>query len=373
MKITIVSAAYPYRGGIADFARLLYSELAKEHEVNVITFKRQYPSLLFPGKSQTESGNTVEAIPTETLIDSINPLSWIKTGRRILRDSPDLVIFKYWLPFFGPAFGTIARIVRKKKSIKTLAICHNVIPHEKRPGDRAFTRYFLSAMDYFVLLSKKVQDDLKTFLPDAKSAVLPHPVLSNFGSPVTKDFARSHLGLKEGKLMLFFGFIRDYKGLDVLLEAMALLKDRLDVKLMVAGEFYSNEEKYKSLIKKLDLGDLLILFTDFIPTSEVKYYFCASDAVVLPYRSATQSGIVQIAMNFKKPVIAANVGGLEEVVLEGKTGFIVEKENPAMLAGAIMKFYSEAREPEFETNAEKEVEKYSWPAFARGVLELVKK
>lgn len=373
MKITIVSAAYPYRGGIADFARLLYSELSKKHEVTVITFKRQYPSLLFPGKSQTESGKTVEAIPTERLIDSINPLNWIRAGRKIREGNPDLVIFKYWLPFFGPSFGTIARIVKKNRKIKILAICHNVIPHETRPGDRAFTRYFLSAMDYFVLLSKKVQDDLKTFLPEAKSRVFPHPVLSNFGNPVNKTEARTHLNLKDEKLILFFGFIRDYKGLDVLMEALSLLKGRLNVKLMVAGEFYSNEEKYKTLIEKLKISDSLLLYTDFIPTSEVKYYFCAADAVILPYRSATQSGIVQIAMNFKKPVIATNVGGLEEVVLDGHTGYIVEKENPTEMAEAIMKFYTGNKEAEFQKNIEGEVDKYSWPHFAGGVLELMEK
>ncbi|MCU7495274.1 MAG: glycosyltransferase [Ignavibacteria bacterium] len=373
MKITIVSAAYPYRGGIADFARLLYSELAKKHEVNVITFKRQYPSLLFPGKSQTESGKTVEAIPTERLIDSVNPLNWLKVGQKIRKDAPDLLIFKYWLPFFGPAFGTIARAAKKNKKIKTLAICHNVIPHEARPGDKSFTRYFLSAMDYFVLLSKKVQDDLKKFLPDAQSKVLPHPVLSNFGLPVEKEEARKHLKLKDGKLILFFGFIRDYKGLDVLLEAMALLREKLDLKLMVAGEYYSNEEKYKSLIEKLNISGSLLMFNGFIPSSEVRYYFCAADLVVLPYRSATQSGIVQIAMNFKKPVVATNVGGLEEVVLEGKTGYVVEKGDAAAIAEAIIKFYAGNKEAEFQKNIEGEVDKYSWKRFSEGVLEFMQK
>lgn len=373
MKITILSTAYPLRGGIAHFNGLLYNELSKSNDVNVITFKRQYPSILFPGKSQTESGETVEAIPTEVLVDSINPLNWIKVGEKIKKDAPDLLIFKYWLPFFGPCFGTISKIAKKNHRTKVLVICDNVIPHEGRPGDRAFTKYFFNNADYFVLLSKKVQADLLSLFPRAKNKVLPHPVYSNFGLPVPKDEARRHLKIKDGKLILFFGFIRDYKGLDILMEAMALLKGKLDVKLMVAGEYYSNEEKYKNLTEKLNVSDSLLMFTDFIPTSEVKYYFCATDAVILPYRSATQSGIVQIAMNFSKPVIATNVGGLEEVVLEGKTGYIVEKEDPARLAEAILKFYTEGKEAEFEKNAANEIEKYSWSSFARGLLEFMEK
>ncbi|HEX2963109.1 MAG TPA: glycosyltransferase [Ignavibacteriales bacterium] len=373
MKITILSTAYPLRGGIAHFNGLLYNELSKNNDVNVITFKRQYPSILFPGKSQTESGETVEAIPTEVLVDSVNPLNWISVGEKIKKDAPDLLIFKYWMPFFGPCFGTISKIAKKNGRTKVLVICDNVIPHEGRPGDRAFTKYFFSSADYFVLLSKKVQEDLLSLFPNARNKVLPHPVYSNFGLPVTKSEARSHLHLKDEKLILFFGFIRDYKGLDILMESLAMLKGRLNVKLMVAGEFYSNEDKYKSLIEKLGIKDSLYLFTDFIPTSEVKYYFCASDAVILPYRSATQSGIVQIAMNFRKPVIATNVGGLEEVVLEAKTGYIVEKEDPAKMAEAIMKFYTEEKEAEFQKNIEGEVDKYSWRKFAEGVLELAGK
>ncbi|MGE5400259.1 MAG: glycosyltransferase [Ignavibacteriales bacterium] len=371
MKITIVSTAYPLRGGIAHFNGLLYNELIKDHEVNVITFKRQYPSLFFPGKSQFESGETVEKIPTTVAVDSINPFNWISIGLQIKKQAPDLVIFKYWMPFFAPCFGTISRIVRSNGKTRIMTICDNVIPHERKPGDKAFTRYFFNAVDYFVLLSKKVQDDLLSLFPRAKSRVLPHPVYSNFGTPVEKQEAREQLGLKDEKLILFFGFIRDYKGLDVLLETMALLKGKVNTKLLVAGEFYSNEQKYKDLIKNLNISESLRLFTDFIPTSDVKYYFCAADAVILPYRDATQSGIVQIAMNFKKPVIATNVGGLEEVVLNGKTGYIVEKENPAALANAITDFYSGNKEAEFQRNIEGEVEKYSWKRFAKGILELM--
>ena len=371
MKITILSTAYPLRGGIAHFNGLLYKELIKQNDVKVLTFFRQYPSLFFPGKSQFEEADSTSKIPSLQSIDSINPFNWIKVGNKIKKDSPELLIFRYWMPFFAPCFGTIIRIVKRNKKTKVLVICDNVIPHERKPGDNALTKYFFKYADYFVLLSEKVKIDLLTLFPYAKHRIMPHPVYSNFGEAVSKNEARKKLKLKDGKLILFFGFIRDYKGLDTLLEAMVELKSKIDVKLIVAGEFYSNKEKYINLIDRLGIKDFLYLFTDFIPTSEVKYYFSASDAVVLPYKDATQSGIMQIAMNFKKPVIATNVGGLGEVIHDNKTGYIVDKENPSQLAGAITKFYSENKEEEFIRNTEKEIEKYSWQKFVEGMLELI--
>ena len=373
MKITILSTAYPLRGGISHFVGLLYKELAKNNEVSVITFKRQYPSIFFPGKSQLESGDTLEKIPTEIMVDSINPLNWIKVGNKIKKDSPDLLIYKYWMPFFAPCFGTISRTAKKNEKTKVLVICDNVIPHEKKPGDTATTKYFFKYVDYFILLSKKVQEDLLKLKPKAKNKILPHPVYSNFGAQVDKKEARKFLNLPvDEKLILFFGFIRDYKGLDVLLEVMKMLKAELNIKLIIAGEYYSNEEKYNKIINKLGLQNQLYLFTDFIPTSEVKYYFSACDAVILPYRDATQSGIVQIAMNFHKPVIATNVGGLAEVISDDSTGFIVEIENPQKLASAIENFYSQNKEKQFVSNIVKEIDKYSWSKFTEGIFDLLK-
>jgi D-inositol-3-phosphate glycosyltransferase len=371
MKITILSTTYPFRGGIAHFNGLLYRELIRENEVEVITLSRQYPSLLFPGKSQVEEGDSPEKIPSKQLVDSINPLNWINVGLKIKKSAPDLLIFKYWMPFFAPCFGTIAKIVKSNNETKVLVICDNVIPHDRKPGDNRLTKYFFNSADYFILLSEKVKDDLLTLKPDAKHKVIPHPIYSNFGSPISKDEARKKLKLTEEKLILFFGFIRDYKGLDVLLEAMAELKDKIDVKLIVAGEFYSPKEKYIKLIDKLKIKENIFLFTDFIPTSEVKYFFSACDVVVLPYKDATQSGIVQIAMNFKKPVIASNVGGLGEVVHNNKTGFIVEKENPTQLAEAILNFYDAKKEKEFIDNIENEMSKYSWDEFVKNMMGLL--
>jgi D-inositol-3-phosphate glycosyltransferase len=373
MKITILSSAYPLRGGISHFIGLLYKELAKNNDVSVITFKRQYPIILFPGKSQFESEETVEKIPTKILVDSINPLNWINVGNKIKNDSPDLLIFKYWIPFFAPCFGTISRIAKKNGRTKVLTICDNIIPHEKKPGDTTITKYFFKYVDYFVMLSKKVQEDLLKLKPEAKSKILPHPIYSNFGQPIDKKEARKFLNLPEdGKLILFFGFIRDYKGLDVLLEAMKMLNAELNVRLIVAGEYYSNEEKYNKIIKALGLQNKLYPFTDFIPTSKVKFYFSACDAVILPYRNATQSGIVQIAMNFHKPVIATNVGGLTEVISDNSTGFIVEKENPQKLATAIENFYLQNKEKQFVSNIIKETNKYSWNTFTEGLFDLIK-
>ena len=372
MKITILSTAYPLRGGISHFVGLLFNELKKNHNTDIVTFKRQYPSIFFPGKSQIESGDTVEKIPTSVLVDSINPLNWIKVGLKIKKESPDLLIYKYWMPFFAPCFGTISRIAKKNKKTKVLVICDNLIPHESKLGDKALTRYFFRVVDFFIVLSKKVQQDLLNLMPQAQNKFLSHPIYSVFGDSVEKSVAKKYLHINEEKTILFFGFIRDYKGLDNLFEAIALLNDKIDLKLIVAGEFYSNEDKYKKLIEKLGIQDSLFMFTDFIPTSEVKYYFSACDTVILPYKDATQSGIVQIAMNFRKPVVATDVGGLSEVIKDNKTGFIIEKENPQILADTILKFYLENKEKEFVENIENELEKYSWKRFVEGMMELVK-
>lgn len=371
MKIVIVSPAYPLRGGIAHSAGLLYKELSKEHEVLLITFKRQYPNFLFPGKSQIEVGETIDKIETEVILDSINPINWNSTAKRIINLKPDLVIFKHWLPFFGPCYGWIAGKVKKNSSAKLIAVCHNIIPHEKRPGDNALSKYFLKKIDYFIPLSDQVKRDLFLLVNNPTYKLLPLPVFSLFGDIVDKDEARKVLKLNNKNILLFFGFIRDYKGLDVLIEAFSLVRKELDVKLIVAGEFYESEEKYIKLIENYKLEESIILKKDFIPTTDVKYYFSASDAVVLPYKSATQSGIVQVAVNFCMPVIATNVGGIGEVIEDGKTGFVVEKENPEKLAKAIIRFYKEGKEKEFSSNMKSLKEKYSWQNFVKGMFELI--
>ena len=371
MRITILSTAFPLRGGIAHFVGLLYKELKKDYDVNIITFSRQYPSILFPGKSQKESGDTVEDIPASVEVDSINPFNWIKIGNKIRKQAPDLLIFKYWMPFFGPSFGTITKIAIKNRKTKVMVICDNVIPHERKLSDRIFTKYFFNSVDYFITMSKSVQSDLFSLYPKAKEKLLFHPVYSNFGEVIDKEEAKKKLNLKSDNILLFFGFIRDYKGLDVLLQAVALIKDKMDFTLVVAGEFYSNEKETTSLTEELGLKNIVKYYKDFIPTNEVKYYFSACDVVVLPYKSATQSGIVQIANNFDKPMISTKVGGIPEVIENGKTGYLVEKENPEQLANAILKYYNENKEAEFVENIKNEASKYSWGEFVKGMMELI--
>ena len=371
MKITIVSPAYPLRGGIANFAGSLFNELDKENTVDIISFKKQYPSLLFPGKTQKEEDEASVNINAESLIDSTNPYNWRKVGKKIKYYSPDILIIQFWLPFIAPCLKTIAKIVKQNYKTKIVAICHNVIPHEKRPGDILLTKMFFKYVDMFVLLSTKVEDELFKIKKETKHIVLPHPVYSKFGNPLEKKLAKEHLKINAEKLLLFFGFIREYKGLDTLLKAITLIKNINGLKILVAGEFYSNEERYIRMIKDLKIENSLIMKTDFIPAPEVKYYFSASDALVLPYKNASQSGIAQIAMNFNKPVLSTKVGGLTEVVINERTGLLVEKDNPQKLADAISRFYNENLEQKFVEHIKEEKLKYSWSNFSNNLLNFV--
>jgi len=360
VKIVIVGTAYPLRGGIAHYNALLASALSARHSVETVTFKRQYPAFLFPGKTQEESGGELHGTPAPQLIDSINPLNWITVGRKIRRRRPDLLIFKYWLPFFGPCFGTIARIVKRGTSARVAVICDNVLPHEHRPFDALFTRFMFRQTDFFIAQSDAVERELTAFWPDARYRKVPHPVYNIFGSPMEPQHAKVLLGLPNKRILLFFGYVRRYKGLHVLLDAMRLVPPDLGIHLLVVGEFYDDEQKYRSHVRDLNLDARVTIRSDYLPNEEVAKYFSAADAVVLPYVSATQSGIAQIAYNFDKPVIATDVGGLAEVVLHDKTGFVVPPGDPAALANAIVAFYRRDRGAAFTLEVEKEKKKYSW-------------
>ncbi len=371
-KITIISPVYPYRGGIANFTEILYSHLKEKAEVSLVNFVRQYPDFLFPGKTQFDT-ETKKDIPSKRLIDSINPFTWKQTAKEILRDNPVALVFAYWHPFFAPAYGKIAKAVKKKNpQIKIVALCHNVLPHEQHFWDIPVTKFFFNNVDKVITLSEKVIVDLQKVKPNAKYKVLFHPVYSNFGEAVEKSTAREKLNLPENeKILLYFGFIRKYKGLDILLKAAAILKKKMNFKLIVAGEFYDNKNNYLKIIDDLALADSVIIRDLFIPAEDVKYYFSASDVVVLPYRSATQSGIVQMANNFRKPVIATNVGGLSEIIKNGVNGFVVEPENPNSLAEAIFEFYEGSHESKFISNIKIDVEKYSWENFTEQFLNFI--
>jgi len=304
------------------------------------------------------------AVPARQMIDSINPWTWIRTALWIRSQRPDLVIFKYWLPFFGPCFGTIASIVRRKTHTKVLFICDNIIPHEPRIGDRAFTRFAFRFVDHFVVQSHAVERELHEFLPEARPRFVPHPVYEIFGPAIPKSRAQEQLSLPSPFVLLFFGYIRPYKGLDTLLEALPHVLQHHPVTLLVVGESYEGIAHYVERTKKLGIADAVVLHTQYVPNDSVSMYFSACDVVVLPYRSATQSGIVQIAYQFGRPVIATDVGGLAEVVLHEKTGLIVPPDNPPALAQAIIRYYDEALEEPYSENVKRERGKYTQPTGA---------
>ncbi len=373
MNITIIGTAYPLRGGIAHYVALLAEALGKRHTVSTITFKRQYPAFLFPGKSQQETGDVPVTTPAPELVDSINPFNWARVGLKLKRERPDLIIFKYWLPFFGPCFGTITRFARSNGHTKVLFICDNVLPHERRPGDRVFTRYAFSAVDYFIVQSAAVERDLKAVHPTATYRYAAHPIYSNFGSPIDKHAAREALGITDERVLLFFGYVRRYKGLHILLEAMHALPADPHVRLLVVGEFYDDETSYRTMVDRLGLSSRVTIVSDYIPTARVGTYFSAADAVMLPYVSATQSGIAQIAYNFNKPIIASNVGGLAETVRDGLTGLVVPPEDPSALADSIARFYSPGTEERLVAGVLQEKQKYSWDNLVDAIELLARK
>jgi glycosyltransferase involved in cell wall biosynthesis len=287
-------------------------------------------------------------------------LNWIRVAGEVRRRNPDILIFKYWLPFFGPCFGTIAALAKRGRRTKVLFVCDNVIPHERHPGDRLFTRYAFRAADGFVVQSRAVQRDLLTLFPGARYEYVPHPVYHGFGSAVPPAEARLRLGITAQHVLLFFGYVRKYKGLDVLLDAIALLRGRLDFALLVVGEFYDDEQTYRDRIRRLELETVVTVRSEYVPNEEVKYYFSAADAVVLPYTSATQSGIAQIAYNFDLPVIASDVGGLSEVVREGETGLLVPPNDPRALAGRFFEYFTSVDRARLRLTVREEKKRYSW-------------
>ncbi|MEI2273979.1 glycosyltransferase [Sphingobacterium sp. ML3W] len=374
MRIVILGSAYPLRGGgIASFNERLathFQELG--HEVDIYSFTLQYPNFLFPGKSQYSDEPAPAGLNIQTKVNSINPLNWFKVGRELRRAKYDLLIVRFWMPFFGPCLGTIQRQVRKNKYTKIVCIADNIIPHEQRFGDKSLIRYFLKSVDACVTMSKSVLADLKTLSPQMPAVYTPHPLYDNYGLHLSKLDARKLLHIdQQDKVILFFGFIRQYKGLDMLLEALADARVRdLNIKLLLAGEFYGDPAPYLALIKKHHLEKSIYMHTDFIPNQEVGRYFSAADCVVLPYRSATQSGITQVAYHFDLPMIVSNVGGLPELVQDGSVGYVVEP-NVNSIAEGIVSFYRHDKEAQFRTNIIDEKKKYSWDTFGKELLKLI--
>lgn len=375
MNVVIIGPAYPLRGGLATYnERLTRAFRAAGDEVRIVTFSLQYPGFLFPGQTQfsTEAGPT--DLNIEVSINSVNPLSWVGVGRRLRRARPDLVVFRFWLPFMGPALGTVARLARGNGHTRIVAITDNVIPHEKRPGDGPFTRYFLSACDGFVTMSRAVLADLRRLGFGGKPALYrPHPLYDNFGPAKPKTDALAALELApQFRYVLFFGFIRAYKGLDILLEAMADARvAALPVKLLIAGEFYEDAAPYEALIKKYDLENRLVRATDFIPNEKVAAYFSAADLVIQPYKNATQSGVSQVAYHFGRPMLVTDVGGLAELIPAGVVGYVVPP-TPLAIAEALVDFYENDREEALAAGVRQEAKKFSWEVMVSALKEVAR-
>jgi glycosyltransferase involved in cell wall biosynthesis len=368
-KIVIIGPAHPLRGGLATFNERLAREFIHSgFDTSIYTFSLQYPDFIFPGTTQYSDEPTPKDLKIEVRINSILPTNWISVGKEIKKLKPDFVVVRFWLPLMGPCLGTILRLVKKNKYTKIVCIADNIIPHEKRKGDKIFTQYFIKPVDEFIVMSEKVMADLKLF--DSKKPVLliQHPLYDNFGEKISKELARKNIGIEsKEKIILFFGFIRKYKGLDILLDALAIIKANGNhhFKVLIAGEFYEDRKAFDEQILTLGLQDMLILKTDFIPDSEVRNYFCVADMVIQPYRNATQSGVTPLAYHFEIPMIVTNVGGLPALVPNGKVGLVAEP-NAASIAEKIMEYFTKD-ENYFIENIKEEKKKFSWKKLVNSI------
>lgn len=368
-RIIILSPAFPLRGGIASSTERLADVLQeKGYEVTIYSFALQYPNFLFPGKTQFVDGPGPKHLQIKTILNSINPFNWLKVGIELYRLKPDYIISRYWLPFMGPCLGTVLYLARLNGWTKNLALVDNAIPHEKRPGDQFFTKYFTMACHGFIVMSNSVEEDIRSMTTNKPIVYNPHPLYDNYGEQVEQSVAREHLGLNPGKkYILFFGFIRDYKGLDLLLQAMA--DDRIQsegIQLIIAGEYYGKQDYYEQLIKDLAIQEHIIARTKFIPQDQVRYYFGAADLVVQPYKSATQSGISQIAYHFEKPMVVTNVGGLSEIVPHGQVGYVTSVDASA-IADAIVQFFQSNKSAVFVQNIKQRKQIYSWEHMVQSI------
>ena len=373
-KIIILGSAHPLRGGgIATFnERLAKAFMQEGHDVQIFSFSLQYPSFLFPGTSQFTSESAPVGLTIHSCINSINPFNWIKVGNQIKKIQPDLVIVRYWLPFMGPCLGSILRRIKKNRVSKVVCIADNIIPHEPKPGDQIFTKYFVKPVDAFITMSEKVKEDLLVFAPNKPTVFIPHPLYDNFGEKISKELARKYLNIElDEKIILFFGFIRKYKGLDILLDSIKILQTSYpSFKLLIAGEFYDDQKLYNEQIERLGIEQQLILRTNFISDNEVKYYLCASDLIVQPYRSATQSGVTPLAYHFEIPMIVTNVGGLPALVPDNKVGLIAEP-TAASIAEKIIQFFKTG-EQHYLPYLVEEKKKYSWSKMVDAIMSIAK-
>ena len=369
LKIAVVGPAHPYRGGLASIMETMAREFQNRgYEVDILTFTLQYPSLLFPGKSQTVDTPAPSDLNIRRRVSTINPFSWLSVGRELCKAQPDIVLMKYWTPFMAPCFGSIARLARRNNHTKVICQIDNVEPHEHHIIDKPFNRYYLNSVDGFIYMSEQVHGELKAYT-SAPALFSPHPMFEHFGSRVSRDEACSELGLDPNqRYAMFFGLIRDYKGLDTLLEAWADFR-RDGYKLLIAGEFYASRDRYIDMIHRLGLESEVVMHDYFIPDDRVKYYFSAADCVVLPYKSATQSGVTQICYNFCTPVIVTNVGGLAEIVPDGRVGYVCEPSKGGVLR-ALEQIYASDTLARFAEAMTEERKRFSWGAMCDKIEEV---
>ena len=369
-SVVIIGPAHPLRGGLATFnERLARQFMQQGFNTKIYTFSLQYPGFLFPGTTQYSDAPAPKDIDIKVCINSVMPTNWIRVGFELKKLKPDFIVVRYWLPVMGPCLGTILRIVKKNKHTKIICIADNIIPHEKRKGDHAFTKYFIKPIDAFIVMSQKVMSDLKLFDKSKPAQLIQHPLYDNFGEKINKETARKNIGIEgDEKIILFFGFIRKYKGLDILLDALALIKQQKSssFKVLIAGEFYEDRKLFDEQVENLGLQNMLILRTDFIPDNEVRNYFCAADVVIQPYRNATQSGVTPLAYHFEIPMIVTNVGGLPSLVPDGIVGLVAEP-NANSIAEKIKEYFTKD-EDFFIKNIKEEKKKFSWEKMVDGIV-----
>ena len=373
MKIILLGTAWPYRGGLATFnERLAKQFVAEGHEVEIWTFTLQYPSFLFPGKSQFSNEPKPEDLVIRRELNSCNPFNWLRVGRAVRKAAPDILICCYWMAFFAPAYALISRLAKRNGKTRCVALVHNMMPHEPSVLDKLFAPAFVRSQDAFVALSESVVRDIETLDKNHKPKTFsPHPIYDHYGERMTKEEACQALNLPGDKTyMLFFGLVRAYKGLDLLLDAFGIVKDQLpNLQLIIAGEFYENEEKYRAQIKDNGLEERVILRNEFIPDGDLRKYFGAADLIVQPYKSATQSGVTQVAFHFEKPMLVTNVGGLGEIVHDHKMGYACVP-NAQAIADDLQDYFQNDRQEAYTKYLKKEKKKYAWSkmtkAFVKG-------
>ncbi len=370
MKICLVGPAYPYRGGISHFTQMLAREFQSAHDVRIVGFSRLYPSLLFPGRTQYDEGGALVRVESLRLIDSIDPRSYRRAARAVVEFDPSLVVVQWWHPFFAPAYRALVRYVKRRSGAPVVFLCHNVLPHEGSRATTALARWGLAAADAYMVQSNQDRETLTRFFPDAIVVVNPHPTYTQFATgSMDGSAARARLGV-DGRVLLFFGLVRAYKGLDVLLQAIARVGETLDATLLIVGEFYEDRRRYDALIAQLGIGKRVRIVDRYVPDDEVGVYFCAADLVVLPYKSATQSGIAQTAFAFERPVVVTAVGGLPDVVRDGVTGYVVPPADPAALASAVTNFFAGDDATRMASAIRAEAPRFSWAACAQALVDV---